>query len=119
MVVNQEGVIISDAQPSKDEKEVVGESEVAAPEVEQAIEGGDPVPMSKEHEEFLRYNKKIRKTVTLPKVGEPDFCQRMKTFIETRGDGMASSDQLIEAYNCFQENCIENKKEEPKPENEF
>lgn len=114
MVVNEQGQILTDSQTPKSEETTIGTNEVAALGSEQAADGSDPVPMSKEHEEFINYNKKIRKAVVMPIVGEPEFCQKIKAFIETRGDGMASSDQLIEAYNLFQENCIEKKKEENK-----
>lgn len=112
MVVNEQGVILTDSQPPKSEEQSIGTNEVAAFGGEQAAESSDPVPMSKEHEEFINYNKKIRKAVVLPIVGDPNFCQNMRAFIETRGDGMASSDQLIEAYNLFRENCVDSKKQE-------
>lgn len=114
MVVNEQGEILTDSQPPKSEEQSIGTNEAAAFGGEQATEGSDPMPMSKEHEEFINYKKKIRKAVVMPIVGDPNFCQNMRAFIETRGDGMASSNQLIEAYNLFQENCVERKKEENK-----
>jgi len=110
MVVNQEGQIVT----QNDTQTPIGESNSIG-SVEPIPSNGvidEAKPLSKEHEAFINYNKRIRKIAELPKPSDEDFCRKMKEFIETRGDGMASSDQLIEAYNLFQSTCIEKKKDE-------
>jgi hypothetical protein len=110
MVVNQEGEIVTenDTQTPKGESISIGSGE---PIPSNGVID-EPQPLSKEHEAFINYTKRIRKITELPKPSDDDFCRKMKEFIETRGDGMASSDQLIEAYNLFQSTCIEKKKDD-------
>lgn len=116
MLVNQEGEIViqNDTQPPKGESNSIGSGESMPSNG--VID--EPQPLSKEHEAFINYNKRIRKIAVLPKPSDEDFCRKMKEFIETRGDGMASSDQLIEAYNLFQSTCIEKKKDDVEEQSE-
>jgi hypothetical protein len=106
MVVNQNGEI-----ETKPQTQLSGEEGNAAVG-KQKTDGGEPTPLSAEHQEFITYNRKLKQGVVMPVLGDPDFCKNMRAFIESRGDGLASSDQLIEAYNLFRENCVEAKKEE-------
>ena len=111
MLVNEEGQIVNenDTQPPIGDSTPIGDGAVATTN---EVDVAEPVPMSREHEEFLAYEKRIRKRVTIPQPTEDDFCAKMRAFIETRGDGLASGEQVIEAYNLFQNHCVEKKKEE-------
>jgi len=119
MVVNEEGVMVTETQPETQ----IGESNSVA-ETQPVLETESVVPkpiaevkpMNAEHEAFIAYAQKISKAVFVPQPSEENFCARVKQFIETRGDAMASSDQLLQAYDLFQNNCVENKKEEDKNE---
>lgn len=108
MLVNEQGVFVSET-----ETQTQGGESTPIGSTEQPIvvnnENADIAPLNAEHAAVLNYNKKIRKVVSVPKPTEEDFCRRVKEFIETRGDGMATSDQLLEAYDLFQKGCIEKK----------
>ena len=63
--------------------------------------------------EFDDYMRRQGQGVTIPNPAEPDFCLRIRQFIQSNGDGLATPEQVMEAYNSFQTNCVEKPKETP------
>jgi len=108
MVVNEDGVMVTETQPATQEGEssIVAETEPVATNPIASIK-----PMNAEHEAVIAYANKLRNAVFVPQPSEDNFCARVKQFIETRGDAMASSAQLLEAYDLFQNHCVEKQKE--------
>jgi hypothetical protein len=45
--------------------------------------------------------------VAMPTLGEPDYCNKLQTFITTRGGGNATPDQIMAAHDMFKMNCRE------------
>jgi len=45
--------------------------------------------------------------VGMPTLGEPDYCNKLQTFITTRGGGNATPDQIMAAHDMFKMNCRE------------
>ena len=45
--------------------------------------------------------------VGMPMLGEPDYCNKLQTFITTRGGGNATPDQIMAAHDMFKMNCRE------------
>jgi hypothetical protein len=45
--------------------------------------------------------------VGMPTMGEPDYCNKLRLYIETRGGGNATPDQIMGAHEMFKLNCIE------------
>ena len=45
--------------------------------------------------------------VGMPIIGEPDYCNKLRTYIETRGGGYATPDQIMAAHDIFQRSCME------------
>lgn len=45
--------------------------------------------------------------VGMPMLGEPDYCNKLQTFITTRGGGYATPDQIMAAHDMFKMNCRE------------
>jgi hypothetical protein len=45
--------------------------------------------------------------VGMPTLGEPDYCNKLRNFITTRGGGSATPDQIMGAHEMFKLNCIE------------
>lgn len=72
-----------------------------------------PIVDTGEKKIFDDYLARQRRVVSIPNVGEPDFCQKIQEFISSRGDGLASPEQIMEAYQLFQNNCVEKPKELP------
>jgi hypothetical protein len=65
---------------------------------------------------FEQYMRDQNRPVVMPSVGEDNFCQKMQTFIQTRGMGKATPDQIQQAYQLFQDNCRPKEGEQPKEE---
>lgn len=63
--------------------------------------------------EFDDYMRRQGQGVTIPNPQDPDFCLRIKQFIQSNGNGLATPQQVMEAYNLFQANCVEKPKETP------
>lgn len=76
--------------------------------------GTDSQPKTPAGSAFEDYMRRQNAPVVMPVVGEPNFCQKMQTFIQTRGQGRATPEQIMQAYQLFQENCNKPKEEEPK-----
>lgn len=62
--------------------------------------------------EFDDYMRRQGQAAVMPSPVEPDFCLRIRQFIQSNGDGLATSEQVMEAYNLFQSNCVEKPKDE-------
>jgi hypothetical protein len=45
--------------------------------------------------------------VGMPTLGEPDYCNKLQTYITTRGGGNATPDQIMAAHDMFKMNCRE------------
>ena len=45
--------------------------------------------------------------VGMPTIGEPNYCNKLRTFIEGRGGGYATPDQIMAAHDMFQRSCME------------
>lgn len=63
--------------------------------------------------DFDDYMRRQGMTATIPSPSEPEFCLRIKQFIQSNGDGLATPEQIMEAYQLFQNNCVEKPKETP------
>jgi hypothetical protein len=100
--------MVTETQPETQEGDSLP---VAETETVAANPMADVKPMNAEHESVIAYVNKMSTPVVVPQPSEDNFCARVKQFIETRGGAMASSAQLLEAYDLFQNNCVENKKE--------
>ena len=66
---------------------------------------------TKEGDLFKAYMRNKEIPVVIPSPEEPDFCGKIQLFIKTRCDGKATSEQLMQAYQLFQDNCVEKPKE--------
>jgi LPXTG-motif cell wall-anchored protein len=42
---------------------------------------------------------------SMPDLNDPLFCEKVKDFINTRGNGKASADAVMSAYNAFNQYC--------------
>lgn len=56
---------------------------------------------------FKEYMLKKDSVVTLPSPSDADFCAKIKDFINTNGDGKATPEDIMQAYQLFQDNCVE------------
>jgi hypothetical protein len=65
------------------------------------------IPTNPDKEAFDRYVSRRAAPIIMPSPVEPNFCERIKEFIENRGNGLATSEQVMQAYELFQNNCIE------------
>jgi len=63
--------------------------------------------------EFDDYMRRRGQTAIVPSPVEPDFCVRVRQFIQSNGDGLATGEQIMEAYTLFQQHCVEKPKETP------
>lgn len=63
--------------------------------------------------EFDDYMRRQGQTVSVPSPVEPDFCLRVRQFIQSNGEGMATGQQIMEAHQLFQQHCVEKPKETP------
>jgi hypothetical protein len=45
--------------------------------------------------------------VGMPTLGEPDYCNKLQTYITTRGGGNASPNEIMAAHDMFKRNCME------------
>jgi hypothetical protein len=70
--------------------------------------------LSPEAQRFTDYMTSQGTPVQIPTPSSPNFCVEIKTFIETRGNGRATSEMVMDAYNAFREFCVP-KAEEVKP----
>lgn len=62
---------------------------------------------TKEGAAFKEYMLKRESVVTLPSPSDADFCAKIKGFISTNGEGKATPDDIMRAYQLFQDNCVE------------
>lgn len=63
--------------------------------------------------DFDNYMARQGKTVSVPNPSEPEFCLRIKQFIQSTGDGLATGEQIMEAHQLFQQYCVEKPKDSP------
>lgn len=81
--------------------------------------GGNQTPSPSEIETnpdkkaFDEYMLRKNNPVSIPSPVEPNFCQRISDFIKTNGDGKATPEMIMEAYQLFQDKCVEKPKEKP------
>lgn len=75
--------------------------------------GAENTPTSPEGDAFSRYMLLKNQEVVIPQPNEQDFCMRIQSFISGRGAGKATPEQIMTAYQLFQNNCIE--KPVPRP----
>lgn len=81
--------------------------------------GGNTMPALSEVETnpdkkaFDAYMLRQSTPVTIPSPVEPNFCERISNFIKTNGDGRATPEMIMEAYQLFQDKCIEKPKDKP------
>jgi hypothetical protein len=73
------------------------------------------IPSTPEGDAFTRYMITKGQEVVIPQPSDADFCNKIQAFIRDSGGGRATPDQIMTAYNLFQNNCLE--KPNPKPEN--
>ena len=78
--------------------------------------GAEKTPTSPEGDAFSRYMLLKNQEVVIPQPSEPDFCMRIQSFISGSGAGRATPDQIMTAYQLFQNNCIEKPITRPAPE---
>lgn len=62
---------------------------------------------------FDEYMLRQSTPVTIPSPVEPNFCERISNFIKTNGDGRATPEMIMEAYQLFQDKCVEKPKDKP------
>ena len=67
-----------------------------------------------EGDAFTRYMVTKNQEVVIPQPTDADFCNKIQAFIRDTGGGRATPDQVMTAYQLFQNNCLE--KPEPLPE---
>jgi len=63
--------------------------------------------------EFDDWMRRQGQSVSVPSPVEPDFCFRVKQFIQSNGDGLATPMQISEAHQLFQQHCVEKPKDTP------
>jgi len=80
---------------------------------ERPIVPSDGLVDSGAKKDFDNYMRRQSMSVTIPSPSEPEFCLRIKQFIQSNGDGLATPEQIMEAYQLFQNNCVEKPKETP------
>lgn len=71
------------------------------------LDGTVASQLSPDAQRFTNYMATQGVPVQLPPLGSPNFCVEIKTFIETRGNGRATTEMVMDAYNLFRENCVE------------
>lgn len=74
--------------------------------------GGEP--STPEGDAFQRYMITKGQEVVIPQPSDADFCNKIQAFIRDRAGGKATPDQVMTAYQLFQNNCLE--KPVPPPE---
>lgn len=67
----------------------------------------NPDKPTPEYQEFKRYIQNQEVDVVVPSPLDTNFCADVKVFIESRGQGRATPEQLMEAHNLFKQYCIE------------
>ena len=73
---------------------------------------GDKAPVTTvDGDAFNDYMRKKDLPAVLPSPSEPDFCAKTAAFIQSNGDGRATPEQIMQAYQLFQDNCVEKPKE--------
>jgi len=72
------------------------------------------MPSTPEGDAFTRYMVLKNQEVVIPQPSDADFCNKIQAFIRDNGGGKATPDQVMTAYQLFQNNCLE--KPEPLPE---
>ena len=73
-----------------------------------------PIVSSGEKRVFDEYMRRQTQVAVMPSPVEPDFCNRMNQFIISNGNGLATPEQIMQAYTLFQDKCVE-KPEEKAP----
>jgi len=71
-------------------------------------------PSTPEGDAFTRYMITKGQEVVIPQPSDADFCNKIQAFIRDAGGGKATPDQVMTAYQLFQNNCLE--KPAPPPE---
>jgi|694.fasta_scaffold63889_6 hypothetical protein len=71
------------------------------------------MPSTPEGDAFTRYMVLKNQEVVIPQPSDADFCNKIQAFIRDNGGGKATPDQVMTAYQLFQNNCLE--KPEPLP----
>jgi hypothetical protein len=66
---------------------------------------------TKEGDLFKAYMRNQATPVVIPSPDEPDFCTKIQSFLKTRCNGKATPEQLMQAYQLFQDNCVEKPEE--------
>lgn len=60
---------------------------------------------------FNDYMRKKDLPAVMPDPSEPDFCAKALAFLQSNGDGRATPEQIMQAHQLFQDNCVEKPKE--------
>jgi len=60
-----------------------------------------------EGDAFTRYMITKGQEVVIPQPNDADFCNKIQAFIRDSGGGKATPDQVMTAYQLFQNNCLE------------
>lgn len=68
---------------------------------------GTETPNTSEGDIFKAYMAADGQTVSLPSPIEPDYCVQLENFIVTRGGGLATPEQIMEAHQLFLTNCVQ------------
>lgn len=64
-------------------------------------------PSTPEGDAFTRYMITKGQEVVIPQPSDADFCNKIQAFIRDSGGGRATPDQVMTAYQLFQNNCLE------------
>ena len=86
------------------ESEFVGGTQAPAP---------SEIETNPDKKAFDEYMLRKNNPVSIPSPVEPNFCQRISDFIKTNGDGKATPEMIMQAYQLFQDKCVEKPKEKP------
>lgn len=79
----------------------------------------NPDKPTPEYQEFKRYIQNQEGDVVVPSPLDTNFCADVKVFIESRGQGRATPEQLMEAHNLFRQYCVERPGSNLPPKNEI
>lgn len=67
-------------------------------------------PTAPRDDAFTRYMIMKGQEVVIPQPSDADFCNKIQAFIRDSGGGRATPDQVMTAYQLFQNNCLEKPK---------
>lgn len=68
-----------------------------------------------EEQVFKDYMNQQSAVLEIPDISQPDFCSKALVFIQTNGQGKASSEQVFQMHQLYQTHCIEKPQETPMP----